>query len=47
MAIQALFPTLISRVRIGFAQALADECQALAASDAAGRLREAAARLRA
>jgi uncharacterized protein (TIGR02466 family) len=37
MAVQVLFPTLISRVRIGFDQALADECQALAASDVAGR----------
>ena len=37
MAIQALFPTLVARVRIGSDQALADECQALAASDAAGR----------
>ena len=36
MAIQTLFPTLISRVRLGFDQTLADECQALAASDAAG-----------
>jgi hypothetical protein len=37
MAIQALFPTLVSRVRIGFDRALADECQAPAASGAAGR----------
>jgi uncharacterized protein (TIGR02466 family) len=37
MAIQALFPTLVARIRIGSDQALADECQALAASDAAGR----------
>jgi uncharacterized protein (TIGR02466 family) len=37
MAIQALFPTLVARVRIGSDQALADECQGLAASDAAGR----------
>ena len=37
MAIQMLFPTLISRVRLGIDRILADECQALAASDAAGR----------
>jgi hypothetical protein len=37
MAIQALFSTLVSRVRIGSDQALADKCQALAASDAVGR----------
>ncbi|MBN9486450.1 MAG: hypothetical protein J0H44_04470 [Alphaproteobacteria bacterium] len=43
MAIHALFPTLIYRARLAsvsaqrFDQDLADECQALAASDAAGR----------
>jgi uncharacterized protein (TIGR02466 family) len=37
MAIQTLFPTLISRIRLGVDQALVDECQALAASDVAGQ----------
>lgn len=43
MAIHALFPTLIYRARLSsvpaqrFDQDLADECEALAASDAAGR----------
>jgi uncharacterized protein (TIGR02466 family) len=42
MAIRALFPTLIYRAPIGrtpkrFNRTLLDECQALAASDAAGR----------
>ncbi|HTR84526.1 MAG TPA: TIGR02466 family protein [Reyranella sp.] len=43
MAIRALFPTLIYHASLGgsaggrFATTLADECQALAASDAAGR----------
>src|SRR5258706_5753882 len=43
MAIRALFPTLIYRAPLStagsrrFGQTLADECRALAASDAAGR----------
>src|SRR5258708_16630576 len=37
MAIQTLFPTLISRVQLGLDQTLADECQALAATDGAGQ----------
>ena len=37
MAIETFFPTLISRVQLGLEQTLADECQALAAADAAGQ----------